>query len=153
MISRHNRNRVPFYATMKDEDGEETGEDVARDDSWNYADILWNGIRAKEVQAAFAKLSRKEKFFLEKRNAICMNCGRVMPWDERYSFERLATAYEYSTTSGAERAYKKIVDKLTGLLVDAGVLGVVELKLTDKNKKIAAAARVQSSTSVCKRQR
>ena len=63
-----------------------------------------------------------------------------MPWDERYSFEQLAAAYEYSTTSGAERAYKKIVDKLTGLLVDAGVLGVVELKLTDKNKKIAAAA-------------
>ena len=63
-----------------------------------------------------------------------------MPWDERYSFEQLATAYEYSTTSGAERAYKKIVDKLTGLLLDAGVLGVVELKLTEKNKKIAAAA-------------
>ena len=58
-----------------------------------------------------------------------------MPWDERYSFEQLAAAYEYSTTSGAERAYKKIVDKLTGFLVDAGVLGVVELKLTDKNKK------------------
>ena len=33
-----------------------------------------------------------------------------------------------------------MVEKLTGLLVDAGVLGVVELKLTDKNKKIAAAA-------------
>ena len=63
-----------------------------------------------------------------------------MPWDERYSFEQLATAYEYSSTSGAERAYKKIVDKLTGLLVDADVLGVVELKLTEKNKKIAAAA-------------
>ena len=74
--------------------------------SWNYADILWNGIRADAVQAAFDILSRKEKFFLENRNAICMNCGRVMPWDERYSFEQLATAYEYSTTSGAERAYK-----------------------------------------------
>ena len=37
-------------------------------------------------------------------------------------------------------AQKKIVDKLTGLLVDAGVLGVVELKLTEKNKKIAAVA-------------
>ena len=120
---------------MQDEDSEETGEDVTRDDSWNYADILWNGIRADTVQAAFDKLSRKEKYFLEKRNAICMNCGRVMPWDERYSFEQLATAYEYSSTSGAERAYKKIVDKLTGLLVDAGVLGVVELKLTEKNKK------------------
>ena len=125
---------------MQDEDSEETGEDVTRDDSWNYADILWNGIRADAVQAAFDKLSRKEKYFLEKRNAICMNCGRVMPWVERYSFEQLATAYEYSTTSGAERAYKKIVDKLTGLLVNAGVLSVVELKLTDKNKKIAAAA-------------
>ena len=138
-LARQNRSRVPFYCTMQDDDGEETGEDVTRDDSWNYADILWNGIRADAVQAAFGKLSRKEKFFLEKRNAICMNCGRVMPWDARYSFERLATAYEYSSTSGAERAYKKIVDKLTGLLVDAGVLGVVELKQTDKNKKIAAA--------------
>ena len=48
--------------------------------------------------------------------------------------------HEVDHTSGAERAYKKIVDKLTGLLVDAGVLGVVELKLIDKNKKIAAAA-------------
>ena len=63
-----------------------------------------------------------------------------MSWDERYSFEQLATAYEYSSTSGAERAYKKIVDKLTGHLVEAGVLGMVELKLTEKNKKIAAAA-------------
>ncbi len=63
-----------------------------------------------------------------------------MPWDERYSFEQLATAYEYSTTSGAERAYKKIVDKLNRLLVDAGALGVVEWKLTEKNKKIPAAA-------------
>lgn len=139
-LARQNRSRVPFYATMQDEDGEETGEDVTRDDSWNFADILWNGVRADAVQAAFEKLSRKEKFFLEKRNAICMNCGRVMPWDERYSFEQLATAYEYSSTSGAERAYKKIVDKLTALLVDAGVLGVVELELTDKNKKTAAVA-------------
>ena len=32
------------------------------------------------------------------------------------------------------------MDKQTGLLVDAGVLGVVELKLTENNKKIAAAA-------------
>ena len=135
-LARQNRSRVPFYCTMQDEDGEETGEDVTRDDSWNYADILWNGIRADAVRAAFDKLSRKEKFFLEKRNAICMTCGRVGTWDERYSFERLATAYEYSSTSGAEKAYKKIVDKLTSHLMDAGVLGVVELKLIEKHRKI-----------------
>ncbi len=141
-LARQNRNRVPFYSTIQDEDSEETGEDVTRDDNWNYADILWNGIRADAVQAAFDKLSRKEKFFLEKRNAICMNCGRVMPWDERYSFEQLATAYEYSSTSGAERAYRKAVDKLTELLIAEGALHAVRLKQKSKTKhkkKIAAA--------------
>ena len=48
-LARQNRSRVPFYSTMQDEDGEVTGEDVTRDDSWNYADILWNGIRADAV--------------------------------------------------------------------------------------------------------
>ncbi len=141
-LARQNRNRVPFYSTIQDEDSEETGEDVTRDDNWNYADILWDGIRADAVQAALDKLSRKEKFFLEKRNAICMNCGRVMPWDERYSFEQLATAYEYSSTSGAERAYRKAVDKLTELLIAEGALHAVRLKQKSKTKhkkKIAAA--------------
>ena len=139
-IARQNRSRVPFYATMQDEDSEKTGENVTRDDSWNYADILWNGIRADAVQAAFDKLSYKEQTYLEKRNAICMTCGRVGLWEERPTFEDLAVMFEGSTASGAERAYKKALDKLTGHLVDADVLGVVELKLIDKNKKIAAAA-------------
>ena len=132
------RNQQPFYVT--DEDGEETGEAVALDDSWIYADILWNGIRAENVQRAFEKLNFREQTLLEKRNAICMTCGRVGSWEERPTFEELAVMFEGSTASGAERAYKKALDKLTGHLVDAGVLGVVELKLTDKNKKISAAA-------------
>lgn len=37
-------------------DSEETGEDVTRDDSWNYVDILWNGIRA-EASAIFIRFS------------------------------------------------------------------------------------------------
>ncbi|RHQ54225.1 hypothetical protein DWY36_17730 [Firmicutes bacterium AF25-13AC] len=53
---------------------------------------------------------------------------------------QLAVMFEGSTASGAERAYKKALNKLTEHLVDADVLGVVELKLTDKNKKIVAAA-------------
>ena len=135
-LARQNRSRVPFYATMQDEDSEETGEDVTRDDSWNYADILWNGVRADAVRAAFDKLDYMEQDFLEMRNAVCMTCGRVKPWSERASFEKMATDYEYSTTGGAEKAYKKTVDKLTGHLVDAGVLGVVELKLIEKHKKL-----------------
>ena len=69
------RNQQPFYVT--DEDGEETGEDVALDDTWNYTDILWNGIQAEKVQRAFEKLNYREQTLLEKRLAICMTCGRV----------------------------------------------------------------------------
>lgn len=64
-----------------------------------------------------------------------MTCGRIGSWEERPTFEDLAVMFEGSTASGAERAYKKALAKLTGHLVDAGVLGVVELKLTEKNKK------------------
>lgn len=92
------------------------------------------------MQAAFDKLSFKEQTYLEKRNEICMTCGRVGLWEERSTFEDLAVMFEGSTASGAERAYKKALDKLTGHLVVAGVLGVVELRLIEKNKKIAAAA-------------
>ena len=56
-IARRNRSIVSLYRTEQDEDGEETGEDVTCDDSWNYADILWNGIHAKAVAAAFDQLS------------------------------------------------------------------------------------------------
>lgn len=141
-VARMNRSRVPFYATVQDEDAEETGEDVTRDDSWNYTDILWDGIRAEAVQAAFEKLSYREQTYLEKRNAICMTCGRVSSLKARSSFEDLATKFEGSSTSGAERAYGKAVDKLTRKLVEAGALHAVELRRvsqTKAGKKIFAA--------------
>ena len=89
------RNQQPFYVT--DEDGEETGEDVALDDSWNYTDILWNGIQAEKVQRAFEKLNFREQTLLEKRLAICMTCGRVGSWKGRPTFEELAVMFEGST--------------------------------------------------------
>ncbi len=134
------RNQQPFYVTG--EDGEETGEDVALDDTWNYADILWNGIQAEKVQRAFEKLNYREQTLLEKRLAICMTCGRVGSWKNRPTFEELAIMFEGSTASGAERAYRKAVDKLTELLVAEGALHAVQLKQkskTKRKKKIAAA--------------
>ena len=134
------RNQQPFYVT--DEDGEETGEDVALDDSWNYTDILWNGIQAEKVQRAFEKLDYREQTLLEKRLAICMTCGRVGSWKGRPTFEELAVMFEGSTASGAERAYRKSVDKLTELLVAEGAIHAVRLKQKSKTthkKKIAAA--------------
>ena len=75
---------------------------------------------------------------LEKHNAICMHCGRVSPMSSRSSFEELATLFEGSGTSGAERAYRKALDKLITILVEEGVLHAVRLKrknITRKKKK------------------
>ena len=134
------RSRQSFYVSRQDEDSEETGEDVSRDDCWDYAEILWNGIKAKEK--AFDALDYREQTLLEKRNAICMRCGRVSPMSSRSSFEELATLFEGSGTSGAERAYRKALDKLTTILVEEGILHAVRLKrknITRKKKEIATA--------------
>lgn len=136
------RSRQSFYVSRQDEDSEETGEDVSRDDYWDYAEILWNGIKAKAIQKAFDALDYREQTLLEKRNAICMRCGRVSPMSSRSSFEELATLFEGNGTSGAERAYRKALDKLTTILVEEGILHAVRLKrknITRKKKEIATA--------------
>lgn len=136
------RNRQSFYVSRQDEDSEETGEYVSRDDYWDYAEILWNGIKAEAIQKAFDALDYREQTLLEKRNAICMRCGRVSPMSGRSSFEELATLFEGSGTSGAERAYRKALDKLTTILVEEGILHAVRLKrknITRKKKEIATA--------------
>lgn len=136
------RSRQSFYVSRQDEDSEETSEDVSRDDYWDYAEILWNGIKAKAIQKAFNALDYREQTLLEKRNAICMRCGRVSPMSSRSSFEELATLFEGSGTSGAERAYRKALDKLTTILVEEGILHAVRLKrknITRKKKEIATA--------------
>ena len=136
------RSRQSSYVSRQDEDSEETGEDVSRDDYWDYAEILWNGIKAEAIQKAFDALDYREQTLLEKRNAICMRCGRVSPMSSRSSFEELATLFEGSGTSGAERAYRKALDKLTTILVEEGILHAVRLKrknITRKKKEIATA--------------
>ena len=136
------RSRQSFYVSRQDEDSEETGEDVSRDDYWDYAEILWNGIKAEAIHKAFDALDYREQTLLEKRNTICMRCGRVSPMSSRSSFEELATLFEGSGTSGAERAYRKALDKLTTILVEEGILHAVRLKrknITRKKKEIATA--------------
>ena len=115
---------------------------MTRDDSWNYADVLWNGIQAKAVTAAFEQLSYKEQWYLEKRNAICMTCGRVSPLSTQSTFEDLAVDFEGTTASGAERFYRRTLDKLRLKLLESGLIHTVTLKQTEcrKRNKIIAAA-------------
>ena len=136
------RNQQPFFVTEQDEDGEATGEDVTCDNSWNYADILWDGIQAEKVRKAFEKLNYREQTLLEKRLAICMTCGRVGSWKDRPTYEELAVMFEGSSASGAERAYRKAAEHLTLLLVENGGVHAVRLKQkskTKRKKKIATA--------------
>lgn len=136
------RNRQSLYITGRDEDGEETGEDVTRDDSWDYEAYIFGDIRAEAVREAFEKLDYRERQLVEKRNAICLNCGKVSPLDTRLSFETLAVMFEGSGASGAERAYRRTLEKLTEELVRRGTLHAVRVKRKSqkkRKKKIAAA--------------
>lgn len=73
------------------------------DCSEDYAEQQWQQAEYSRVRAAFSKLSPKERFLIEKRNGIGGTAR---------TFEQLATAYEYSSTQSAERAYKKALRKL-----------------------------------------
>ena len=101
-----------------------------------------NAVSYTHLQRAFEKLNYREQTLLEKRLAICMTCGHVGSWKGRPTFEELAVMFEGSTASGAERAYRRAVDKLTELLVAEGAIHAVRLKQkskTKRKKKIATA--------------
>lgn len=84
----------------------------------------------------------REQRLLEGRNAICMAFGRVSPMSKQKSFEELAVMFEGSGANGAERAYRRALDKLRLKLMESGMVHTVTLKQvksTKKNKKIADA--------------
>lgn len=99
-----------------------------------YCGNLAPGDKFHRTCRQIGNLKGREQTLLEKRLAICMACGRVSSWKGRPTFERLAVMFEGSTASGAERAYRKAVDKLTELLVSEGALHAVRLKRTARKK-------------------
>ncbi len=71
-----------------------------------------------------------------------MTCGRVSPLSTQSAFEDLAVDFEGTTASGAERFYRRTLDKLRLKLLESGYIHTVTLKQTEcrkKNKKMAAA--------------
>lgn len=80
----------------------------------------------------------REQRLLEGRNAICIAFGRVSPMSKQKSFEELAVMFEGSGANGAERAYRRALDKLRLKLLESGMVHTVTLKQvksTKKNKK------------------
>ena len=71
-----------------------------------------------------------------------MTCGRVSPLSTQSTFEDLAVDFEGTIASGAERFYRRTLDKLRLKLLESRLVHTVTLKQTEcrkKNKKIAAA--------------
>ena len=137
---RQRNRRVPVQINEEGECQEQNDELIP--DHWDYAGILWAGMEAEKVDSAFEKLSYRDQTLLEKRNAICMCCGRVSDMKTQVSFEKLDEEFEGSGTSGAEKAYKRAVENLMLELVKLGQLHCVRLKqisVQRKGKKITAA--------------
>ncbi len=141
MAAWRQRNRlIPARINEEGESWEQEEELIP--DHWDFIDILWAGAEAVKVDKAFDKLSFKDKTLLEKRNAICMTCGRVSDMKTQLSFERLAEMFEGSGASGAERAYKRSLEKLMLELVKLGQLHCVQIRqesVRREGKKITAA--------------
>ncbi len=127
-LARKNRNRGSLYKIFEDEGMEDSTEIAIGDDDWNDFGTLWNSEEEKAVRDVFYKLSYKDQTYLEQRNAICMTCDRVSDLSTRWPFEKLAWKFENGSNSGAEKAYRRAVEKLTEQLVFAGVLHAVELR-------------------------
>lgn len=138
---RQRKRRLPMLLNDEGEGWEQVDELIP--DHWDYVDILWAGTEAKAIDKAFDKLFYRDQRLLEKRNAICMTCGRVSDMKTKVSFEKLAADFEGTGAPGAEMTYKRAVEKLMLELVKLGQLHCVRLKRIStqrEGKKITAAA-------------
>lgn len=131
-------NREYLYAT--DANGEIIEETIV-DSSWDYEEIVMNGIRAAAVQQAFAQLPPDEQYFLEQKLGICMRCGRTKPVGKGMTFDELGATLEFTTANGAEKKYNHSLEHLAQLMADDNTIRTVTLKqksITRKSKKITA---------------
>lgn len=64
-----------------------------------------------------------------------MTCGRVSPLSTQSTFEDLAVDFEATTASGAERFYRRTLDKLRLKLLESRLVHTVTLKQTECRKR------------------
>ena len=127
----------------RDEDDETIIEEVipeAMGDLYYEVSRQW---LAQKVQDSLSKLSWRDQTIIKARNAICWNCGGMMPMKDRYSYLDISVQLmNGSTDKGAEKAYNTALARFTAQLVEDHVIRVVDMKLkkiTRRKKKIAAA--------------
>lgn len=126
---------------VTDDSGDVINE-AGEDDSWNYVEILWNGIHAEAVQKAFDRLTAEDQYFLEARNAVCMRCGKAAPLSTQPTFDELGAPFRHATANAAEKAYNRAVDRLARNMAENNTIRLVTIRkkeVTRRKKKVAAA--------------
>ena len=126
-----------------DENEQAIMEDVIPDGKGSLNHIVWNHWKGKAIRDAMEKLTWREQTILKARNAICSNCGGMMPREEQFQFQEIGKRImNGATEKGAEVAYHAALDRLAAQLVEDGACRIVDLyleKLEQAENKNAAA--------------
>jgi len=127
----------------RDEDDEAIMEEVIPDTMGDLCYELSKQWLAQAVRHSLSKLSWRDQTMIKARNAICWNCGGMMPMKDRYSYKDISVQLmNGSTDGGAEKAYNTALARFTAQLAEDNTIRVVDMKLekmTRRKKKITAA--------------
>nr|MBQ8244709.1 hypothetical protein [Oscillospiraceae bacterium] len=126
-----------------DENEQAIMEDIIPDGKGSLNHLVWNHWKRKAIQDAMEKLSWREQTILRARNAICNNCGAMMPKKEQFQFQEIGKRImKGASDKGAEVAYHAALDRLAMQLIEDGSCRIVDLSLENleqaENKKAAA---------------
>ncbi len=125
-----------------DENEQEIMEDVIPDRMGDLHHIIHSNRFGKVIRQSFEKLPWLEQTILKARNAICDDCGGVMPWKEQYSYREISLLNGTTTDKAGELAYHAAVDLLAKQLIEDEAFRIVDLVLKEpkRPKKKNAAA-------------
>ena len=129
-----------------DENEQAIMEDVIPDGKGSLNHIVWNHWKGKVIRDAMEKLTWREQTILKARNAICSNCGGMMPRKEQFQFQEIGKRImNGASEKGAEVAYHAALDRVAAQLIDDGACHIVDLLLENleqaENKNAAATYR------------
>ena len=126
----------------RDENDTTIVEDIIPDGMGSLPHLIHSNRFGKSIRKSFEKLPWLDQTILKARNAICDDCGGVMPWEEQYSYREISLLNGTSTDKAGELAYHGAVDLLAKQLIEDDVFRIVDLKLkkvVHRKKKTAAA--------------
>jgi hypothetical protein len=126
----------------RDENDTAIVEDIIPDGRGSLPHMIHSNRLGRAIRHSFEKLPWLDQTILKARNAICDDCGGVMPWEEQYSYREISLLNGTTTDKAGELAYHAAVDRLTAQLIEDEVIRIVDLKLEKvvrRKKKNAAA--------------